>query len=82
MGNKKKAGGASRNSKQAQRRDRGKTWQRGQDGVEEAMDRLKLKENQETDSEEESSEDENSSQNEIKAPFQVAMWDVGQVCFC
>lgn len=69
------------------RKDHGKTWTRPRD-ENEAMERLKMKEN---DDGSDSSEDENHSENssssendeknaaEVEVPFQVAMWDVRQV---
>ena len=81
----KKARGGGGGGFKGKRRDQGKTWQRSQDGNEEAMKNLKLKEESEGSSDEDNSEV-SSSENEeeekdVDVPFQVAMWDVGQVIF-
>lgn len=79
----KKARGGGGGGFKGKRRDQGKTWQRSQDGNEEAMKNLKLQEESEGSSDEDNSEV-SSSENEeeekdVDVPFQVAMWDVGQV---
>ena len=79
----KKARGGGGGGFKGKRRDQGKTWQRSEDGNEEAMKNLKLQEDSEGSSDEDNSEVSSSENEEVEkdvdVPFQVAMWDVGQV---
>ena len=82
MGKKARGGGGGGGFK-GKRRDQGKTWQRSENESE-AMKNLKLQDDSEDSSDDDNSEVSSSSENEeeekdVDVPFQVAMWDLGQV---
>ena len=77
----KKARGGGGGGFKGKRRDQGKTWQRSQD-ENEAMKNLKTHDDSEDssdDNSEVSSSENEEEENDVDVPFQVAMWDVGQV---
>ena len=71
-----KMGKRPRGGFKGHRRDQGKTWQQPQDETE-AFKNLNIKGKNSDSSESET--DTSDEEIDVEVPFQVAMWDVGQV---